>query len=190
MKLIIGLSILLVLVACGGTPTKSKAPNKITAQPDKANITYAERLGAELNKVMHSADATDPYTSREADLMDMTKDVRCEGNYKAVSVYDTQEQTENIYLILDRSDGLQIGRHIRFRFKLGTNDIIDTDVSSKTCLFIPTVENGMPYVSHLMSNEPTEFHVFLSLFHNKTVFVGTAGGAWKVESGKISKLAN
>jgi len=185
----------ILLTACSGTtpiktvsdPVKSVS-EKEKPQPDLQKIAYAERIGAELNKAMHSADATDPYTSREADLLRMLKDLRCEGNYKAVSVYDTKGQTENIYLILDRQDGFQIGRHMRFRFKLGTNDLIDIEASSKTCLFIPISNDGIPYATHLMSNEPTEFHVFLSRYHNKPIYVGTASGVWEVTGGKINRV--
>lgn len=169
----------------------AQSQSQATLTPiDADQIAYAERLGAALYQTMQSSDATDPYTSREADLINMTAGMRCEGNYKAVSVYDNIGNTENLYLILVNSNPeyFQIGRHIRFRFKLGTNQLIDVTPSSKTCLAIPTSDNSIPYVTHIMSNEPSEFHVFLSLYHHKAIYVGTQAGAWKVENGKIEFL--
>lgn len=169
----------------------AQAKNQATPTPiDADQIAYAERLGNALYQAMLSADATDPYTSREADLINMTAGMRCEGNYKAVSVYDNIGNTENLYLILENSNPkyFQIGRHIRFRLKLGTNQLIDVTPSSKTCMAVPSGDNSIPYVTHIMSNEPTEFHVFLSLYHHKAIYVGTKAGAWKVENGKIELL--
>ncbi len=202
-KIIFLLTLGFSLNACG--PTNSIKPSATTAptakpavatkvQPpavNNENITYAERLGAALYQAMLSADATDPYTSREADLINMSAGMHCKGNYKAVSVYDQTSNTENLYLILENPNPeyFQIGRHIRFRFKLGTNQLIDVTPSSKTCLAIPSSSNNsIPYVTHIMSNEPSEFHVFLSLYHHKTIYVGTQAGAWKVENGKVELL--
>lgn len=58
--------------------------------------------------------------------------------------------------------------------------------STKSCLSQSLPPNVVaPFVTHLLSDTPTEFHVYLSLQQNKPLFVNTRLGVWRVEEGKI-----
>jgi len=80
-----------------------------------------------------------------------------------------------------------LGRH----YKVIGEKVI---VSTKTChiLSVPNLPPGAQTVaattSHLLSDYPTEFHVYASLRYNKEIYVATASGHWHVNGNKISKL--
>ena len=186
-KLLLSIVIFLGLTACNTVPVKHPAAS--TANIDLKKI---ESDGRSLYAAMQSSDATDPPTSREADLLKMAAEkLLCSDEYKAVRVEDAQAQVEHIYLVLqpEKSKGIQFGRHVRFDFKLGTNDLESITLSTKTCLLVPLEESstGAAFVTHLLSDEPTEFHVYLSLYHKNPIYVSTSSGLWKIEDGKISK---
>lgn len=174
------------LCGCNTTPTKTSSP----ISPNQ--IEKTERDGMALYKAMLSSDATDDPTSRESDLLSMaSKEMLCKGEYQAVRIQDTKANLERIYLVLQpsKSAGIQVGRHIRFDFKLGTNDLDGITLSTKSCLLIPnSVENSVAaFVTHLLSPIPSEFHVYLSLLHGKPLYVSTELGMWVIENGKISR---
>lgn len=154
-------------------------------------ILEAESLGRTLYDDIISDDGSAPNTSREADLIRMVeeKGIGCEGTYKAVSTFNDEKGEENLFLVLfPDSEGVQFGRHFRFRFKAGTNDIIDVVPSTRSCLLVPAAGETVPFATHLLSEVPNEFHVFLSLIHNKEIYVSTSKGLWNVENGKISPV--
>jgi hypothetical protein len=176
-------SVFLATAGCKTTAVKS-------AVGSTTEINHSEYLGRMLYDAILSEDGRSPYTSREKDLLTMSKDLVCEGRYKAVSVIDEKNKTENIYLILtpEKESGVQFGRHLKFRFKLGTNDIVDVLPSTKSCLLVPADGDNIPFSTHLVSDVPTEFHVFLSLYHQKPIYVSTSTGLWNVDSGKITQV--
>lgn len=58
--------------------------------------------------------------------------------------------------------------------------------STKSCFVQSMPPNVVgPFITHLLSDTPTEFHVYLSLELNKPIFVGTSLGVWGVEQGNI-----
>ena len=191
-KLLLSLAMAFSLAGCNATLTKKDGTSEVV--PDLRKV---EADGAALYAAMQSNDATDTPTSREADLLEMASGkLLCEGEYKAVRVDDSKAQMEHIYLILqpEKSKGIQFGRHVRFDFRLGTNDLISITPSSKSCLLVPIEGSSIEessieaaYITHLLSNEPTDFHVYLSLYHQKSIYVSTSGALWKIENGKISK---
>lgn len=71
---------------------------------------------------------------------------------------------------------------------MGTNDIVDMSPSTKTCLLVPSEGDSIPFATHLISNVPTEFHVFLSLYHEEPIYVSTSIGLWSVEAGKVTQV--
>ncbi|WHI46927.1 hypothetical protein [Microbulbifer sp. VAAF005] len=153
-------------------------------------VAHSEYLGKKLYDAVLSEDGSSPYTSREQDILEMSKDLVCKGRYKAVSVVDEKFETENIYLLLspENDSGIQFGRHLKFRLRLGSNDIVDVSPSTKTCLLVPAEGDGIPFSTHLISNVPTEFHVFLSLYHEKKIYVSTSAGLWSVDAGKVTLM--
>ena len=104
----------------------------------------------------------------------------CEFEYLPYVV--TSNNKEIIYLIAQgpKENQIVFGKH----FKIFDDKIVS---STKSCFVLPSPpENSVgSFVTHLLSDTPTEFHVFISLKHNKPVFVGTARGIWKVENGEI-----
>lgn len=186
-KLLLSFAILLGLSACSTTGVKQPA-----IASTHWNLEKIESDGRSLYTAMQSSDVTDPLTSRETDLLQMAADkLLCDGDYQAVRVADEQAQIEHIYLILqpEKSKGVQFGRHVRFDFKLGTNDLEKIEISTKTCLLVPLDESSdeAAFITHLLSETPTDFHVYLSLHHQKVIFVSTSAGLWKIENGHISK---
>ncbi|WP_444945474.1 hypothetical protein ACJJIP_15045 [Microbulbifer sp. VTAC004] len=178
------ISIIFAILTISGCKTTS-VKNDIDAA---FQIAHSEYLGKKLYDAIRSEDGSLPYTSREQDLLDMSIDLVCDGKYKAVSVIDDRFETENIYFVLspENDSGVQFGRHLKFRFKLGTNDIVDVSPSTKTCLLVHAEGDSIPFSTHFISNVPTEFHVFLSLHHGKPIYVSTSTGLWSVEAGKAS----
>ena len=155
-------------------------------------IKMSETEGTELFEKYTSLNGTEKPSSREAELMLMLKEQMCKGDYQPIAIIREEKKLESIYFLLmpDRDTGVQFGRHFRMDFKLGTNDIDSLELSTKGCILIPSNEkkgsNAVAlFITHLLTEAPTEFHVFLSLYHKKTVFVSTSQGLWKVEQGKI-----
>ena len=187
MKKLIGLVFVGVfLLGCNTTPTKPSGSNL------QLDLKKTQRLGLALYNAMLSSDATDEATSREADLLEMaSEELLCEGKYQAVRIRDTESNLERIYLVLQppKSAGIQFGRHLRFDFLLGTNDLEELTLSTKTCLLVPNTEedSAAVFITHLMSPTPNEFHVYLSLLHDQPIYVSTEQGVWKVENGVISR---
>jgi hypothetical protein len=109
----------------------------------------------------------------------------CKFDYQPVVV--TREGNQDVYFIGDTGNtgDVTFGRH----FKVVGNSVT---TSTKSCFVIP----GSPseakasgvWTTHLLSDSPTEFHVFLALKYKTTVFVNTATGAWSVDGAHIQKL--
>lgn len=106
----------------------------------------------------------------------------CSNKYKPILVSKRGEKA--IYLLAQPqlSDNLVFGRH----YKLVGQKVI---VSTKGCVeFGNSPANGTAvgaFITHLLSPTPTEFHVFLSLKRNTSIFVGTSAGIWSVDKGKV-----
>lgn len=183
--------ITIILTACVQAPV-TKKENALPIEELEAEITSSENKGLTLFNTVEANGINSKPTSRQADLIEMSGELRCHGKYSAYEVIDDEKQIENIYLLLipPKSSGLQFGRHLKFEFKLGTNNMISTTYSTKTCLLIPsTSEPGSSaFVTHLLSPVPSEYHVFLSLYHSQTIFVSTSEGLWKIQAGRIGKM--
>ena len=98
-----------------------------------------------------------------------------------------------VYLLAatTRADEIMAGGHIRIELSEDGMQVRRVTPLSKTCLRIPLPEVGMDssaMITHLGSDTPMETHVFLSLLHRKTIYVGTSLGVWKVTEGRIAFL--
>lgn len=188
MKNLFGIIVSVIFIAgCNAT-----APVKYEANSVHLDLDEAQKNGMALYNAMLSGDATDEPTSREADLIEMaSSELLCDGKYKAVSINEVDPDLESIYLVLQppKESGIQVGRHLRFDFKVGTNDLDELTLSTKSCLLIPKSdeESVAAFVTHLLSPTPNEFHVYLSLLHGQPLYVSTELGLWKVENGTITK---
>ncbi len=109
----------------------------------------------------------------------------CEFEYHPYVVNSNNK--EIIYFIAQspKENHIVFGRH----FKI-VNDV--SIASTKSCFVSPppppNTDAVGAFVTHLLSDAPTEFHVFISLQHSTPLYVGTARGIWKVENGAIELL--
>jgi hypothetical protein len=64
--------------------------------------------------------------------------------------------------------------------------------STNTCIAVPPNPPEKAavaaFITHLLSDAPTEFHVYLSLKHGKPIYVGTNVGNWIVDGERIDFL--
>ena len=104
----------------------------------------------------------------------------CDFEYKPYIVKATGGDI--VYFIAEtpQEGAIVFGKH----FKIVKNQVV---TSTTSCFATqPPPENVVgAFVTHLLSETPTEFHVFLSLKHQQPMYVGTSRGNWKVENGKI-----
>lgn len=196
-RIYIVLVLILTLFGCKSNQIKSNANNlsqeAISAKYGIA-IERAESDGLELFTSYISPDRDKEPNAGELELKEMLKAQMCEGNYEPLTIIRKEKELESIYFLLmpPKDNGVQFGRHFRMDFKLGTNDIDSVTFSTKGCILIPAQEKaggsqavGL-FITHLLSETPTEFHVFLNHYHKKPIFVSTKQGVWKIENGKIN----
>jgi len=186
MKYILFTFLLVSLFGCNSASIKEEIA---VSQDELAKI---QSDGLALFEAMRSSDATNEPTSRESDLLQMASEsLLCQEGYKAVRVIDSETNLEHIYLVLEPelSSGIQFGRHVRFDFHLGSNDLKEIITSTKSCLLVPNSEDKSvaSFVTHLLSPAPSEFHVYLNLLHDQTIYVSTSAGVWSIEKGIITK---
>jgi hypothetical protein len=107
----------------------------------------------------------------------------CDLKYKA---YKVLEQDRPVFYLLAQPPtpgSIVFGRHYRI-----AGDSVSA--STKSCFVSPPNPPGAvgAFATHLLSEVPSEFHVFLSLVQDTTIYVGTSYGAWRVVKGKVSLL--
>jgi hypothetical protein len=107
----------------------------------------------------------------------------CELKYKT---YKVLEQERPVFYLLAQApspDSIVFGRH----YRIEGNSV---SPSTKSCFVSPPSPPGAvgAFSTHLLSESPSEFHVFLSIDQDTPIFVGTSYGAWRVVKGKVSLL--
>jgi hypothetical protein len=106
----------------------------------------------------------------------------CPFNYRAVVLPGGDPQ--RVYFLADpnKTGNLVFGRHYRV-------EGMTVVPSTKACLEFPVNKNAAAAITtHLLSDTPTEFHVYLSLTTNLPIYVMTRSGSWAVEAGRIRTL--
>jgi hypothetical protein len=107
----------------------------------------------------------------------------CDFEYKAIVVPEGAGQTVFFIAQPKTTENLVLGRHYRVGEKL-------IEASTKSCLAIPKPEPGKPaaaaWTTHLLSEYPTAFHVYLSLKYRQPIYVGIKREMWKIENGRIT----
>jgi hypothetical protein len=93
------------------------------------------------------------------------------------------------------ADAVPLGGHYRFMVSQDGRTLRRTDALSASCLLMdrrPPEKDGattMMFVTHIVSPEPVETHVFLSLLYRTPIAVGTGDKKiWMVDGGKIAPL--
>jgi hypothetical protein len=127
-------------------------------------------------KALYEAYIKGPIAIKDAEKEKNKINDFCEFQYKAYAV------NGNIYFIAEptANEGIMFGRH----YKVTETDLIK---STSSCFVTPPPPSNSvaAYTTHLLTDTPTEFHVFLSLKHKNPIYVGTKTGTWKVEQGGI-----
>lgn len=165
-----------------------------------ADVARSEELGTLLFRAFTSPSSSDPLLERASRKAEQANVEGC-GAYRSVVIPPQQPEPASIlvYLIVDRpiSDGIVLGRHFRIEVSGDGERILAAAASTESCMNVrarprPRVPAEAEFlgalVSHILSPSPTEFHVFLSLLHEKPIYVHTKSGRWKVEAGKISYI--
>jgi hypothetical protein len=98
-----------------------------------------------------------------------------------------------VYLLAaTRSRDVVFGGHIRRLVSADGASIVKDEPLSKSCLQVPLPESREKVpalvVTSLVSSCPLETHVFLSLLHARPIYLGNAGGTWKIQGTRISFL--
>ena len=180
---------LLTLFGCASSPKTSVINGE--------NIEQATIHGFEIYKSFTAFDKTIELTQLETQTANALSQYSCEGvQYITFSILRESDGFQSIYHIANTPipKGVQFGRHIRVDYKLNTDDLINLSKSTNGCILIPTEEipEGSKvagvFITHLLSETPSEFHVFLSYLHDKEVFVGTSSGTWKVYKNSIELM--
>jgi hypothetical protein len=89
-----------------------------------------------------------------------------------------------------------VGGYYRVHVSEQGEKLLGVTPFSKSCLAIPAPETPPgaqavgAYFNHLLSDTPTETHVFLSKLHRKPMYVATRRGVWDVDGDTITFLGN
>jgi len=119
----------------------------------------------------------------------------CSSRYDIVIVPASEIGQEGflVYLLASTANEGEwiVGGHQRFLISADGSSVLAHQALSKGCLAVPASRRRAgsasgAWVTHIVSDAPTETHVFLSLMHQSTLFVGTRRGTWRVAGEKIS----
>jgi hypothetical protein len=151
------------------------------------NLVEAVKRAEDLGKVLidaelppNSPEFEDLITAARSKLTDL-----CNLQYKPIIA--TLENKRFVFFIAQppAPEYMVFGRHFRVHGD-------DVSVSTNTCVAFPPAPPDKPaagaFITHLLSDAPTEFHVYVSSKHRKPVYVGTRVGTWKVDGPKVTFL--
>jgi hypothetical protein len=119
----------------------------------------------------------------------------CSPSYAAVVVPEEGERPGPwiVYLLAESTqpDRVVLGGHHRIRVSTDGSEILAREPLARSCMTSKLGADGAILgVTHLISEQPLETHVFLSLLHGVTVGVATGSGLWLVEEGRIRPLGD
>lgn len=167
---------LLVLLSCVSVPPEP-------APPQNRLFSLAENDGAKLYAAFE-AGVSSVNSAEFAEAKALVTNF-CGFPYSAVSV--PENNGAKYFIGQDPKNRLVFGRH----FRVSGSQV---KASTKSCFVAPNPPAGAKvagaFTTHLLSDTPSEFHVFLSLVHGQPIFVGTQSGRFVIENGKISVMRN
>lgn len=120
----------------------------------------------------------------------------CSEHYNTVALPDPDAEGWLVWALAATTDpdAILLGGHIRFSVSQDGKTINAKDALSRSCLSLNTADSPKGadpaafIVTHLVSDEPLETHVFLSLQHRLDLFVVTEKALWKVSHGHVEKV--
>lgn len=101
---------------------------------------------------------------------------------------------EDIYVYLmagtEKPDTAVLGRHVRVRVAKDATKVLEVAPLSKSVIELATkLPDGKDVVAltvtHVLTEHPSEAHVFASLLYGKQIFVTTKRGVWSIAAGKV-----
>jgi hypothetical protein len=152
--------------------------------------------GTDLYKVFTASSPEQNPTSLESSTSEVLSDYLCtDTQYIPLTINREAEGITSVYFIANTplDKGAQFGRHYRVDYDNKTNEISTIEFSTNGCVLIPNnapegAEVAALFITHILADSPSEFHVFLSYLHNKEIYVGTAAGNWKVNKNSIELM--
>lgn len=112
----------------------------------------------------------------------------CSDRYNTV-VIDAGDNWLVYVLAATTEPGIMVaGGHHRVTVTKDDHTVLDVKPLSKACLELPIEPDTRQFLTHIVDPTPIATHSFLSLLHNKTIYVATETGSWKVENGDISPM--
>lgn len=116
---------------------------------------------------------------------------RCSDQYRLVMLPGNMDNQRlwAIYLIPSskQSETVMVGGHAIIAVLEDGNQVLRSSQPSK-CLELPTTPAVPLTVSELVSETPTELHVYLNRMRNAPMYVSTRAGVWKVDEGRIALI--
>ncbi|PYK29098.1 MAG: hypothetical protein DME59_00425 [Verrucomicrobia bacterium] len=159
------------------------------------SIKTTERLGRELyEQAQRGNRLSEPQQGARRAAMAALPELEREG-YKFVVLSDPEHKGYLVYALASsrNPDDVVVGVH--YRVSVSANGKVQRiDPLARSTLVIPA--NAVPpgtqavgfHCTCLVSNQPVETLVYLTLLHGKHCAVGTANGTiWFIENGKITK---
>jgi hypothetical protein len=172
------------------------ATSKTTSTQFNAANNISTADGTELYKSFTAYDPNQNPTEIESSTAQVLSEYICaDTQYIPLTVNRETEGITSVYYIANTplDKGAQFGRHYRVDYDNKSNKISTIEYSTKGCVLIPNdapdgAEVAALFITHILADSPSEFHVFLSYLHNKEIYVGTAAGNWKVNQNSIELM--
>ena len=119
---------------------------------------------------------------------------RCSDRYNTVVVEQPRATPSRwlVYLLAATPEPgvVMLGGHHRFAISSDGTEVLEHLPLTKSCIKSEPRRDGEVaalMVTHIVTNEPIESHVYLSLLHELPLYVGTDGAIWAVEQGRIRR---
>lgn len=127
--------------------------------------------------------------------MAKTGSLRCSRNLNTVVADDPDSDGWLVWLLTstDQNGVLPVGGNYRFKITPDGKTVLRRDQLSNGCLNLQVPVQGSQavlFVTQLVSTAPVETHVFLSLQHQQTIYVGTKDRTFAVEGDRIEDVTN
>lgn len=188
------LLLLAVVVMSGCAPQAGLATD---GKPTVDVAAYASQVRASEiygQKLYAAYQAAAPVDSKLVTLARESIKDACDYSYRTFRVDDGG--ATYLYFIGETASGSDLvwGRHYRVEVDPEGLSVLSVIPSTKSCFVMPpeTAPEGSQavgsYITHLLSEYPSEFHVFMSLKTGESVAVGTKTATWMVDDGKIRAL--
>ncbi len=130
------------------------------------------------------------------------KFMQCEDHYNSIvfpgSLFGLSGWVIYLLAATQRQGEVVIGGHHRMDISSDGTTLIAKHQLSEACLTIPSIKKshldkdanveGL-VVTQLLTDYPTEIHVFLSLLHHYPLYVATKNYRWNVHDGKIDLIS-